>query len=118
MELANGHAASEKVSDLDGKPPESTDYANYFCTYSFLYHQACFYSAFVASQRRHIWCSIKRILASTSYRSVMHSSRSLHSCRPCWSVAAEKMSLRVRARCMAISPKSSSVACIPQKGAC
>ena len=38
MDLANGHA-EEKVSDLDGKPPESTDYANYFCTYSFLYHQ-------------------------------------------------------------------------------
>lgn len=42
MELANGHAAAEKVSALDGAPPESTDYANYFCTYSFLYHQACF----------------------------------------------------------------------------
>ena len=38
MDLANGHVEG-KVSDLDGKPPESTDYANYFCTYSFLYHQ-------------------------------------------------------------------------------
>jgi len=28
-----------KVSDLDGEAPESTDYANYFCTYSYLYHQ-------------------------------------------------------------------------------
>ncbi|KAL3156498.1 hypothetical protein ABBQ38_000798 [Trebouxia sp. C0009 RCD-2024] len=28
-----------KVSDLDGSAPESTDYANYFCTYAYLYHQ-------------------------------------------------------------------------------
>ena len=33
---ANGKA---KLSDLDGQEPESTDYANYFCTYSYLYHQ-------------------------------------------------------------------------------
>ncbi|KAK9820088.1 hypothetical protein WJX72_006017 [[Myrmecia] bisecta] len=32
---ANGH----QISKLDGKAPESTDYANYFCTYSFLFHQ-------------------------------------------------------------------------------
>ena len=31
--------ADERVSELDGKAPESTDYANYFCTYAFLYHQ-------------------------------------------------------------------------------
>ena len=30
---------SQKISELDGAAPESTDYANYFCTYSFLYHQ-------------------------------------------------------------------------------
>jgi protein arginine N-methyltransferase 1 len=30
-----------KVSDLDGKPPESTDFANYFCTYAYIYHQVC-----------------------------------------------------------------------------
>lgn len=29
-----------KVSDLDGLDPESTDFANYFCTYGYLYHQA------------------------------------------------------------------------------
>ncbi|EFN58096.1 hypothetical protein CHLNCDRAFT_142415 [Chlorella variabilis] len=27
------------VSALDGEAPESTDFANYFCTYSYLYHQ-------------------------------------------------------------------------------
>jgi hypothetical protein len=32
---------SERVSELDGSAPESTDYANYFCTYAYLYHQAC-----------------------------------------------------------------------------
>ena len=31
--------ANARVSELDGKAPESTDYANYFCTYAFLYHQ-------------------------------------------------------------------------------
>ena len=35
----NGHAAP-KVSDLDGKAPAPSDWANYFCTYAFLYHQA------------------------------------------------------------------------------
>ena len=34
---------SAKVSDLDGSAPESTDYANYFCTYAYLYHQVCSY---------------------------------------------------------------------------
>ncbi|CAD7696953.1 unnamed protein product [Ostreobium quekettii] len=28
-----------RCSELDGEAPESTDYANYFCTYSFIYHQ-------------------------------------------------------------------------------
>ncbi|PNH12877.1 putative protein arginine N-methyltransferase 4.2 [Tetrabaena socialis] len=28
-----------KVSDLDGEAPESTDFANYFCTYAYIYHQ-------------------------------------------------------------------------------
>ena len=32
-------STSTKVSDLDGSAPESTDYANYFCTYAYLYHQ-------------------------------------------------------------------------------
>lgn len=31
--------AANVVSDLDGKAPESTDFANYFCTYAYLYHQ-------------------------------------------------------------------------------
>ena len=34
-------STSAKVSDLDGSAPESTDYANYFCTYAYLYHQVC-----------------------------------------------------------------------------
>jgi len=28
-----------KLSSLDGDAPESTDFANYFCTYGYLYHQ-------------------------------------------------------------------------------
>ena len=34
-------STAAKVSDLDGSAPESTDYANYFCTYAYLYHQVC-----------------------------------------------------------------------------
>lgn len=29
----------DRVSRLDGQAPESTDFANYFCTYAYLYHQ-------------------------------------------------------------------------------
>jgi len=29
----------QKLSPLDGDAPESTDFANYFCTYAYLYHQ-------------------------------------------------------------------------------
>ena len=32
-------STSERVSELDGSAPESTDFANYFCTYAYLYHQ-------------------------------------------------------------------------------
>lgn len=28
-----------KMSELDGQAPEATDFANYFCTYGYLYHQ-------------------------------------------------------------------------------
>lgn len=34
MSVENG-----KVSELDGAAPDSTDYSNYFCTYSYLFHQ-------------------------------------------------------------------------------
>ncbi|GBF96659.1 arginine N-methyltransferase [Raphidocelis subcapitata] len=36
-----GRSAGEeaRLSNLDGKAPESTDFANYFCTYAYLYHQ-------------------------------------------------------------------------------
>ena len=49
----NGHQAlpepqprkgSDRISQLDGKAPESTDFANYFCTYGYLYHQVHYYS--------------------------------------------------------------------------
>ena len=30
---------SGRLSQLDGKAPESADFANYFCTYGYLYHQ-------------------------------------------------------------------------------
>lgn len=36
-EIADGD--QQQLSKLDGKPPESTDFANYFCTYAYLYHQ-------------------------------------------------------------------------------
>ena len=32
-------ATSNRLSKLDGQAPESTDFANYFCTYGYLYHQ-------------------------------------------------------------------------------
>ena len=38
MENTNGHAV-EKVSELDGAAPDSTDSALYFCTYAYLFHQ-------------------------------------------------------------------------------
>ena len=34
-----GGRTSGRVSQLDGAAPESTDYANYFCTYAYIYHQ-------------------------------------------------------------------------------
>ena len=34
-----GGGREARVSNLDGKPPEEADFANYFCTYAFLYHQ-------------------------------------------------------------------------------
>lgn len=37
--MTENGAAVDKVSELDGKAPEQTDYANYFCTYAYLYHQ-------------------------------------------------------------------------------
>lgn len=36
-----GGGREARVSTLDGKPPEEADFANYFCTYAFLYHQVC-----------------------------------------------------------------------------
>jgi protein arginine N-methyltransferase 1 len=39
----NGAAAHDKVSELDGDAPESTDFANYFCAYAYIYHQVCFW---------------------------------------------------------------------------
>jgi hypothetical protein len=34
-----------KCSDLDGKAPDSTDFANYFCTYGYIYHQVRLFPA-------------------------------------------------------------------------
>ncbi|KAI3428836.1 hypothetical protein D9Q98_007653 [Chlorella vulgaris] len=34
-----GRGGPARVSNLDGDAPESTDFANYFCTYAYLYHQ-------------------------------------------------------------------------------
>ncbi len=35
----NGSKGTQKISSLDGDAPEGTDFANYFCTYAYLYHQ-------------------------------------------------------------------------------
>lgn len=40
MEAINKSLAKTKVSDLDGSAPDSTDFANYFCAYAYIYHQA------------------------------------------------------------------------------
>lgn len=40
MEDINSSLAKAKVSDLDGSAPDSTDFANYFCAYAYIYHQA------------------------------------------------------------------------------
>lgn len=38
--MMNGsNDVEKKISSLDGDAPESTDFANYFCTYAYLYHQ-------------------------------------------------------------------------------
>lgn len=37
-EATKGLSAA-KVSDLDGSAPDSTDFANYFCAYGYIYHQ-------------------------------------------------------------------------------
>lgn len=34
----NGKPETNGTSTLDGKAPEATDFANYFCTYSYIYH--------------------------------------------------------------------------------
>ncbi len=31
--------AKQSAAGLDGAAPDQTDFANYFCTYAFLYHQ-------------------------------------------------------------------------------
>lgn len=36
---AMAEANETNLTCPDGKAPEDTDYANYFCTYAFLYHQ-------------------------------------------------------------------------------
>ena len=38
MEQQNGHAPDHS-GDLKGRDPDATDFANYFCTYAFLFHQ-------------------------------------------------------------------------------
>ena len=37
--MSSDGPSRDKVSSLDGAAPESTDFANYFCTYGYLYHQ-------------------------------------------------------------------------------
>ena len=49
----NGHAAP-RVSDLDGKAPAPSDWANYFCTYAFLYHQVSYTALLSFSKCHHL----------------------------------------------------------------
>jgi hypothetical protein len=37
---ANGRGGASRLSALDGKAPDGQDFANYFCTYAYIYHQA------------------------------------------------------------------------------
>ncbi|KAG7672538.1 hypothetical protein Ndes2526B_g08945 [Nannochloris sp. 'desiccata'] len=37
--MGRNGATGSRVSNLDGEAPESTDFANYFCTYAYIYHQ-------------------------------------------------------------------------------
>jgi hypothetical protein len=37
--MSTSSTQDAQVSDLDGKAPEPTDFANYFCAYAYLYHQ-------------------------------------------------------------------------------
>ena len=39
MSRQAGGGGGGRVSAMDGKAPEATDFANYFCTYAYLYHQ-------------------------------------------------------------------------------
>lgn len=39
VEEATRGLRAAKVSDLDGSAPDSTDFANYFCAYGYIYHQ-------------------------------------------------------------------------------
>jgi hypothetical protein len=55
MENINGHA-EERVSELDGAAPDSTDSALYFCTYAYLFHQVCLVITFSAAQPVVIKC--------------------------------------------------------------
>jgi hypothetical protein len=50
-----GRSAGEggRLSNLDGQAPEGTDFANYFCTYAYLYHQARDHTG--AGARREAW---------------------------------------------------------------
>lgn len=39
-----GGGGRAPTAAVDGLAPEATDFANYFCTYAFLYHQVSFLS--------------------------------------------------------------------------
>lgn len=49
------NGGEKKCSNLDGQAPESTDFANYFCTYGYIYHQV-----------RHLYCPLLRTLPALS----------------------------------------------------
>ena len=47
----------QKLSPLDGDAPESTDFANYFCTYAYLYHQKARAATGPGSASKRCWSS-------------------------------------------------------------
>lgn len=56
------------MSTLDGKPPEEADFANYFCTYAFLYHQVCVGLQYRVSTQQRVLNNRKTCLRTTSAR--------------------------------------------------
>lgn len=49
---SGGRGQAGGLSNLDGRAPDGTDFANYFCTYAYLYHQVRLSFAYSTSKPR------------------------------------------------------------------